>query len=368
MQLHNVAVRSVGAYLPGEEISIDEIDDYLGVILGINSAKYYRLIERFAGVGQRYYAIEKHSGGLLEDSAEMSAKAAALALERAGILGSDIDLIVTTTTTPPFLRGGLAKEIRLQIGNPGCTTFDLWGACTGIQQAITLATACIRAGLHSNALLVGVELASTTGRAENYAIEKVDRHDMLLRGALGDGAGALILSRAEYDTADQVLFTGNGTEGSSESQFHRGTGGSTEPFNAATFEQGGHHWRHDFQKMVAFGIPYFVAIVRRVLNDLGLSLEDIDFVVPAAANFKYATRDASALGLNADDRALAAEIRQKMVTNFAKVGNVPSAAIYIALNELFEKRLLQPGALLLLASVEGATWGWGASMLRWGGR
>ena len=60
------------------------------------------------------------------------------------------------------------------------------------------------------------------------------------------------------------------------------------------------------------------------------------------------------------------EIKSRTFTNFANVGNVPSAAIYIALDELYERGRLFDGAHLLLVSVEGTTWGWGATLMRWG--
>jgi 3-oxoacyl-[acyl-carrier-protein] synthase-3 len=362
---NSVAVRSIAAYLPGEKIAVSEIDDYLGSIPGVDAMKYYRMIERFAGVRHRHYAVDKGTGALREDAAEMASRAAGIALERAGIDASDIDLIVTTTTTPPFLRGGLAKEVRIALGNPSCATFDLWGACTGIQQAITLAAAAIRAGMYANVLIVGVELASTTGRAENYAPGKVTRLDMLLRGALGDGAGAMVLGRATEGVEDQIVYTGAGTEGRAQSQFHRDVGGSTYPFNPLVFAEGRHQWQHDFQNMVTHGIPYAVAVTRRVLDDLALSIDDIDFYVPAAANVKYATRPEAAFDMSEADMALFGAIKARTFTNFADVGNIPSAAIYIALNDLFERGQLVNDALLMLVSVEGATWGWGATVIRW---
>jgi 3-oxoacyl-[acyl-carrier-protein] synthase-3 len=265
-QAYTVSVKGVGAYLPGDKVSIDDLDEYIGSIPEIDTMKYYKFIERFAGIKYRYCALKKGSGELNEDIVDLSYNAASMALGRANITGDEVDLIITTTTTPPYLRGGLAKEIRLRLGNNGCSTFDLWGACTGIEQAITLATAGIRAGMYRNALLVGAELTSTSGRAENYARGKVDRYDILLRAALGDGAGALVLSRSDGDKEDQILYTCCGTEGRTNSAFHREAGGSTLPLNLETFKQGKHHWHHDFQKMVKDGIPYFIEITRRTLE------------------------------------------------------------------------------------------------------
>jgi 3-oxoacyl-[acyl-carrier-protein] synthase III len=321
-----------------------------------------------AGIKYRHFSLEKHTGKLLDDSAGLGCKAAALALGRAGVDAKNLDLIITTTSTPPYLRPGLAKEIRMLLGNRGCSTYDLWGACTGIQQAITLATGGIRSGIFHNALLVGVELPSTMARAENYAPDKLTRYDLLLRGALGDGAGALVLIGSDRnEDQDGILYTCSGTEGTEESAFHREAGGSTFPLNARTFSEGLHHWDHDFEKLIKKGRPYFLEIVKRVLEAIGIPIEQVDFIVPAAANFGYFRADDYLAEIGPEGRAFFHEVASRIFTNFSDVGNVPSAAVYVALNELYERGRLNKDGVVLLPSVEGATWGWGASLLRWSG-
>ncbi len=367
MSERKVIVKGIGAYLPGEKVGIQEIDAYLGVVPGVKMAKYYRIIEKYAGVKYRHYAVEKGSGKLLEDSPTLAVKAAELALDRAGMSGKELDVIITSTSTPPFLRPGLAKEIRLKLGNTGCATYDLWGACTGVQQAITLATGAIRSGLFRNALLVGVELVSTSGLAQNLTVDKISKHDMLLRAALGDGAGALVLSgSAEPDIEDGILYTSSGTEGEASTAFHREAGGSTLPFNEDALREGLHHWSHDFSRMAEEGKPYFIKLVKRTLDEVGMDISEIDHIVPAAANFNYfRTEELEAAG--GVSQELLDRIREKVFTNFSDAGNIPSAAVYVAMNELYESGKIKKGSVVMLPSIEGATWGWGTSLLRWGG-
>lgn len=369
MSNSKVLVAGIGAYLPGDRISNSEIDDYLGSIPGQDLSKYYRIIGKFAGIETRHFAVDKHTGRLREDSPHLAYNAALKALQRAGLSGKDVDLIITTTTSPPYLRGGLSKELRLLLDNDGCATYDLWGACSGITQAITLATAGIRASMFENALLIGVELISTTGRAENYQGNKMGRLDMLLRAALGDGAGALILRRSQRpEDRDGILYSLSGTEGDEPSAFHREAGGSTLPLNQETFAQGLHHWQHDFERMVSKGRPYFLEIVKRCLADASMEIDDVDYIIPAAANFRYYREDDKLKNISSDQKMFVEKVRAKTFTNFSKVGNVPSAAIYLSLDELYETGEITDGTTLLLASVEGATWGWGASLLRWNTR
>ena len=365
MSQTNAVVKGIGAYLPGEKVGIGEIDDYLGEVPDLNMARYYRIIDKYAGVKYRHYALEKGTGRLLEDSPRLAYNAAKLALERAGVPGEELDLIITATSTPPYLRPGLAKEIRLLLGNTECATYDLWGACTGIQQAITIATAGIRCGLFRRALLVGVELVSTSGRAENLTPGKIGKHDMLLRAALGDGAGALVMT-SDSSEEDGVIYTGSGTEGCTSTAFHREAGGSTIPFSEDALREGLHHWRHDFSRMAQEGKPYFIRLIKRTLEQVGMDIEEVDHIVPAAANFNYFRTDELEATGGAGQELLEA-IRAKVFTNFSDAGNIPSAAVYVALNELYEAGRIRRGTVLLLTSIEGATWGWGSSLIRWGG-
>jgi 3-oxoacyl-[acyl-carrier-protein] synthase III len=95
-----VRVAGVGAYLSGEPVSIGEIDEYTGTIPGAETSRYYGIIERYAGVKCRHGAVERGTGRLLEDSASLGFRAATVALDRAGVRNEEVDLIVTTTSTP----------------------------------------------------------------------------------------------------------------------------------------------------------------------------------------------------------------------------------------------------------------------------
>jgi 3-oxoacyl-[acyl-carrier-protein] synthase III len=167
---------------------------------------------------------------------------------------------------------------------------------------------------------------------------------------------------------DGVLYTRSGTEGSDPSLFHREAGGSTMPFNEETFRQGLHHWRHDFAEMVARGRPYCLEIARRVQTATAIDIAEVDYIVPAAANFNYfKEKEKNQRPLSPEEDAFLEKVRARTFTNFSEVGNIPSAAIYTALNQLYEEGKFKRGTLLLLPSVEGATWGWGASLVRWHG-
>ena len=111
----------------------------------------------------------------------------------------------------------------------------------------------------------------------------------------------------------------------------------------------------------------FIEIVKRTLRSAEISLESVDFIVPAAANFGYFKADEYLKNTTCENRIIWQKVVSRIFTNFSQVGNIPSAAIHVALNEMYEQGLLTKNTILLLPSIEGATWGWGATLMRWNG-
>jgi 3-oxoacyl-[acyl-carrier-protein] synthase-3 len=97
--------------------------------------------------------------------------------------------------------------------------------------------------------------------------------------------------------------------------------------------------------------------VRKVLDDLGLSNEDIDVVIPHQANARIIESLAHHLGVPMSQVAL----------NIQEYGNTSAATIPVALCELLEQGRVNPGDRLLLAAF-GAGLTRGAGLIRWGRR
>ncbi len=159
------------------------------------------IVER-TGIEERHW-VEPGEGG-----AELGAKAAKEAIERAGLTPNDIDMIVYATLSPDvnFPGTGVFVQRLLGIGGKGIPCLDIRQQCTGFIYGLSIADAYIRTGQFKNILVIGSEVHST-----GLDISTAGRDVTVL---FGDGAGAVVLGRAT-DEQHMLLSThihADGTE------------------------------------------------------------------------------------------------------------------------------------------------------------
>ena len=94
--------------------------------------------------------------------------------------------------------------------------------------------------------------------------------------------------------------------------------------------------------------------VHRLLEESGLSLEDIDWFVLHQANKRIIDRVAKRLGAP----------EEKFFENIQHYGNTSAASIPIALDEMVEKGLLKKGQKIVCVGF-GAGLTWGGTLLEW---
>ncbi|MDH4114305.1 MAG: beta-ketoacyl-ACP synthase 3, partial [Burkholderiaceae bacterium] len=167
-------ITGTGSGLPQRIVSNDELARELGN-RGIETSDEW-IVAR-TGIRQRYVA----EPGIT--TAELGTRAARAALEAAGRVAGDIDLIVVGTSTPDQIFPSTACLIQGRLGALGCAAFDVQAVCSGFVYALTAADALIRTGAHRRALVIGAELFSRI----------LDWNDRTTCVLFGDGAGAVVL-------------------------------------------------------------------------------------------------------------------------------------------------------------------------------
>jgi 3-oxoacyl-[acyl-carrier-protein] synthase III len=117
--------------------------------------------------------------------ANMAAKAARMALQRASLTEQDIDFIVLATITPDYFFPGSGVLLQRELGLHSIGALDIRNACSGFIYALSVADQFIKTGMYKTILVVGAEIQSTaidmTTRGRNSAV------------IFADGAGAAIL-------------------------------------------------------------------------------------------------------------------------------------------------------------------------------
>ena len=137
----------------------------------------------------------RHIAGPDETTATLAADAARIALDAAGMVPADIDLIILATATPDQTFPASATKVQHLLGCYGCVAFDVAAVCSGFLYAFSVAESMIRAGSARNALVIGSETFSRI-------LDWEDRATCVL---FGDGAGAVVLS-GEFGTRGAQLY------------------------------------------------------------------------------------------------------------------------------------------------------------------
>ena len=92
------------------------------------------------------------------------------------------------------------------------------------------------------------------------------------------------------------------------------------------------------REVFKFAVSAIEEAINEVIKDTNISLEEVKYIVPHQANYRIIESAAEKLNLNED----------KFYLNLDKVGNTSSASVPIALNEMYEKGLLNKGDKLIL--------------------
>lgn len=315
-------VIGTGSFLPGEPVSNNDL-----VARGIETSDEW-IVDR-TGIRARHLAAPDVT------SSQLAYEACTRAIAAAGCQPSDIDLIIVATSTPDYIFPSTAAllQARLGIANGGAA-FDLQAVCTGFAYALATAEKFIRSGSNKRALVVGSEVFSRI-------LDWNDRGTCVL---FGDGAGAVVL---EASDRPGILATALHADGSHNSilnvpgQVNRGviTG---DPF-----------LRMDGQAVFKFAVKVLSDVAREVLDQAGLGVDDIDWLIPHQANIRIIQATGKRLGLSMD----------KVIATVAMHGNTSAASIPLALDLAVRDGRIQPGHKVILEGIGGG-FAWGAALIQ----
>ncbi len=284
---------------------------------------------------------ERRVAGPDEALSDFCLPAAREALERAGVRAEDLDLVIIATVTPDMSFPATAAIVADQLGAAKAGAYDLSAGCTGFVYAIAQAYAMLAAGFCRRALVVGADLLSKV-------VDWTDRSTCVL---FGDGAGAVVLERV-----DRGGFLGFelGADGGGGMQLYMPAGGSRKPATSETVAAGEHFARMNGREVFKFATRVLVSSANELLDEVGLTVEDVDVYVPHQANIRIITHAAEKLGFP----------DEKVVVNVDRFGNTSSGSIPLALADAQRDGRLEPGKIVLMTGM-GAGLTWGSGVMEW---
>ncbi|APZ98578.1 3-oxoacyl-ACP synthase [Sphingopyxis sp. QXT-31] len=270
-----------------------------------------------------------------ETTATLGADAAKQALAAAGLEPADIGLIIVATATPDNTFPASATKVQAILGAPDCIAFDVAAVCSGFLYAVSVADSMLRTGAAKHALVIGSETFSRI-------LDWEDRTTCVL---FGDGAGAVVLSAKDVDDDQGILATRLHAEGKYCDMLYVDGGPSTTGTVGHVRMHGREVFRH--------AVTNLASVLGEVMADVGLSADQIDWVVPHQANKRIIDATAKKLGLPAE----------RVVLTVDQHANTSAASVPLALDLAVRDGRIKRGDLVVLEAMGGG-FTWGAAVLR----
>jgi 3-oxoacyl-[acyl-carrier-protein] synthase-3 len=292
------------------------------------------IVER-TGIRNRHIAADD------ETTSSLGADAGLRAITAAGIDAKSIDLIIVATATPDQTFPAAATIVQDKLGCNGGIAFDVAAVCSGFLYALGVADAMLVSGAAQRALVIGAETFSRI-------LDWEDRATCVL---FGDGAGAVVLE-ARTDPVDEtsnrprgVLVTKLHADGAHNQLLFVDGGPSTTGTVGKLRMKGKEVFRH--------AVTNLASVLREVVDAAGISIDDIDWLVPHQANARILDATAKKLGMSPD----------KVIVTVDRHANTSAASVPLALDAAVRDGRIKPGDLVMLEAMGGG-FTWGASLIR----
>lgn len=322
------SISAVGSYVPQRimtnsdlEAMVDTSDEWI--------------VSR-TGIRQRHIAAPD------EFTSDMAAKAATIALQRAGISPESVDLIIQATITPDMPFPATACLVQRKIGARRAAAFDVEAACSGFIYALEIGQQFIMSHTYDTVLVIGAEKLSSITNWQ-------DRNTCVL---FGDGAGAAVLQNRP--NAHGLLTACMGADGEKAGLLSMPGGGSQHPATHATVDANLHFLRMDGKEVFKSAVNAMITAAHEAMRRCELDISQIKCVIPHQANRRI---------IDAVGERLGAKPEQLFV-NLERFGNTSAASVAIAFDEAIQAGRVQRGDLVMLLAF-GAGLTWGAAIIEW---
>jgi 3-oxoacyl-[acyl-carrier-protein] synthase III len=285
-----------------------------------------------------------------ENTSHIATKAAIKALEDAKVDPTEIDMIILATITPDMHTPAAACMVQKNLGAVNASAFDLNAACSGFIYGINVGAQFIKTGTYKNVLVIGAEVLSKIVNWE-------DRNTCVL---FGDGAGAVVLGASDKAGLISMTMGAEGDKGEclecAAVPVHNPYSDTEEGLssNTAIENEKSGLIRMEGKEVFKFATRIIVDSTLKLLQESGLTADDIDFIIPHQANLRIIDFASRKLNIELD----------RFYVNLDKYGNTSSASIPIALDEMNRKGMLKRGNKLIFVGFGGGLT-YGAALVEW---
>ncbi|MBV8031969.1 MAG: ketoacyl-ACP synthase III [Betaproteobacteria bacterium] len=311
-------IAGTGSYLPPRVMTNDDF------------AK--RLDTSDAWIRERTGIVQRHIADEAQCSSDLALEASRAALQASGTPAQDVDLIVVATSTPDYIFPSTACLLQAKLGVRGCAAFDVQAVCSGFVYALATADTFLKSGQYRKALVVGAEVFSRI-------LDWDDRATCVL---FGDGAGAVVLAADSKPGIHASVLHADGSQ----------VGLLSVPGNVCKGQiVGSPFLQMNGQGVFKFAVKVLDEVGRETVSRAGMSMEEVDWLIPHQANVRILDATARKLGI----------APEKLVSTVDHHGNTSAASVPLALDEFVRSGKIRPGHRVLMEGVGGG-FTWGASL------
>ena len=224
-------------------------------------------------------------------------------------------MIIVATTSTDKLMPGISYIVQKELQIKKCICMDILAGCSGFINAFDIARNYIALGKVNYALVIGCEVLSNYTNVDDFGTAII----------LSDGAGATLIGKIKEEKIYSSLLESDGQKG--------------EILTCTSNDK----IKMEGKAIYKYAVTDTVKNVIQLLEDNNLTLEQIKYIVPHQSNIRIMQAIAQRLKIP----------EGKMYTNIKEIGNTFCASIPIALNEMFEKGLLQKNDKIILLGYGG---------------
>lgn len=319
-------ITGIGSYLPEKVLTNQDLE-------AIVDTSDEWIVTR-TGIRERRLAHPQ------EATSDLAVEAARRALADASLAAEDLDLIVVGTSSPDKIIPSTACLVAAKIGAT-CPALDAMAACTSFVYALHHATCAIESRRAKRVLVIGAD-------ALTRHVDFTDRATCVL---FGDGAGAFVVEAADEPG---ILGIDLGADGTRSEVLEIPACGSAMPASEEVLANRLQFIKMNGQEVFKFAVRVIPRSVKKALAASGLSVDDLDWLVPHQANQRILDTIADRLHLP----------HERVFSNIETTGNTSAASIPLAVDALYTGRNLHPGSILGLVGF-GAGLTWGSALIRW---
>ena len=340
-----LGVLGTGSALPGAAISTSELVRRASRHLPPSAPALALRIGKRLSVTSRHLVRSFDAPQEVPRTTDTAPKLAARAVRAALADGvcdvRQLRMLLGHTATPHTLLPGNVAWVAEEMGYLGAH-MELRQACTGFAAATVLSAALVASGIGPIAI-VGSETGSVFLDPRHVADDKSQLVNLV---QMGDGAGAITLGQIGDTTLGRIELAFYGSIGGNRAPgIALGQGGSGSPHGNTT---GTPHFTHDHEIVRAHGFELLRASLR-VATESGVAPESIDWWLAHPANGRMAEHVAKRLKLPAE----------KVICEASILGNLGSAAIWVALDRLRRSGRLADGDRVMVLGAEASKYMFG---------